>query len=148
MADLNISLTYKVRIEDKVAPIKSATCLRLVVFFPFRCCLAGSLQFSSSTEKYTKLFYSNFRDVFHFFSRTTLREKSFSLNVCKALARRGRWKLQAHIKGGNFGVKLTHLWGFRLEVWFFSLVKTNIVRDSDGFWFFTYGKISFAPLIG
>ena len=32
--------------------------LRLVLFFPFRCCFAGSLQFTSSTVKQTKLFHS------------------------------------------------------------------------------------------
>ena len=45
MAGLNIS--------DKVAPIKSTFnfTLRLVLFFHFRYCFAGSLQFSSSTNK-------------------------------------------------------------------------------------------------
>ena len=41
-------------------------------FFPFHCCFAGSLQFSLSTVKYTKLFHSNFLDVSRFCSRKTL----------------------------------------------------------------------------
>ena len=67
-------------IEDKQHKLS----LRLVLFFPFCCCFAGSLQFSSLTVKQTKLFHSNFRDVFHFFTRKALREKLFSLNVCEA----------------------------------------------------------------
>ena len=67
-------------IEDKQHKLS----LRIVLFFPFRCCFAGSLQFSSLTVKQTKLFHSNFRDIFHFFARKTLQEKFFSLNVCEA----------------------------------------------------------------
>ena len=56
-------------LEEKVAPIKSKTfkSLRLVLFFPFRCSLAGFLQFISSTEKYAKLFHPNFRGGFSLF---------------------------------------------------------------------------------
>ena len=43
--------------------------LRFRSVFPFHCCFAGSLQFFSLTVKQTKLFHSNFRDVFYFFSR-------------------------------------------------------------------------------
>ena len=63
--------------EDKVGPIKSTTCLGLVPFLPFQCCSAGSLQFSSQTEKYTKLFHSNVGDVFHFLGEIIV-EKNFS----------------------------------------------------------------------
>ena len=42
---------------------------------------------------------------FTFLARKTLRVRLFSLNVCEA-------ELQAAIKGGNFGAKLTHLCGF------------------------------------
>ena len=47
------------------------------LFFLFRC--------PSSTDTHTNfVFHSNFRDVFHFFTRKTLREKLLSLNVCEA----------------------------------------------------------------
>ena len=36
--------------------------------------------------------------------------------------------LPAAIKGGNFGAKLTHLWGFWLDVLFFSHVKKHRSR--------------------
>ena len=65
----------------------------------------------------------------------------------KQLAKRGGCKLQALIKGRNFGAKLTHLCGFWLDVLFFSHLKKhrsrlwldfsfflrvkNIVRSSD-----------------
>ena len=48
----------------------------------------------------------------------------------KQLVKRGRCKLQAPKKGGNFGTKLTHLCGFWLDVLFFLRVQ-NIVLSSD-----------------
>ena len=39
------------------------------------------------------------------------------------MSAKGRCKLQAPIKGRNFGAKLTDLCGFWLDVWFFSHVK-------------------------
>ena len=90
---------------------------------PFRCCFAGSLPFSLSTVKQTTLFHSISEMFFTFLARKTHWVKLFSLNVCEAA-------LQAAIKGGNFGAKLTHLCGFWLDLSFFSRVKT-IVRSSD-----------------
>ena len=58
---------------------------------------------------------------FTFLARKTLWVKLFSLNVCEAA-------LQAAIKGGNFGAKLTHLCGFWLDVSFFSHVKKHRSR--------------------
>ena len=95
--------------------------LRLVLFFHFRCCFAGSPQFSLSTVKQTKLFHSISEMFFTFLARKTLWVKLFSLNVCEAA-------LQAAIKGGNFGAKLTHLCGFWLDVSFFSHVKKHRSR--------------------
>ena len=63
----------------------------------------------------------HFRNVFHFLARKTLWVKLFSLNVCEAA-------LQAAIKGGNFGAKLTHLCGFWLDISFFSHVKKHRSR--------------------
>ena len=97
--------------------------LRFVLFFPFRCCFTGSLQFTSSTVKQTKLFHSNFRDLFHFFTRKTLRE-----NFSRWMSAKGRYTLQAPIKGGNFGAKLTHLCGFWLDITFSSHVKKHRSR--------------------
>ena len=79
--------------------------LRLVLFFLFRCFFAGSLQFSLSTVKQTKLFHSISEMFSTFLTRKTLRQKLLSFNVCEAA-------LQAARKGGNFGAKLTHLCGF------------------------------------
>ena len=116
--------------------------LRLVLFIPFRCCLTGSLPFSLSTVKQTKLFHSISEMFFTFLARKTLWVKLFSLNVCDAA-------LRAAIKGGNFGAKLTHLCGFWLDVSFFSHVKkhrsllwlarTNLrtkIYDIDFWWVF------------
>ena len=72
---------------------------RLVLFIPFSCCFAGSLPFSLSTVKQTKLFHSISEMFFTFLERKTLWVKLFSLNVCEAA-------LQAANKGGNFGPKL------------------------------------------
>ena len=95
--------------------------LRLVLFFPLRCCFAGSLPFSLSIVKQTKLFYSISEMFLTFLARKTLWVKLSSLNVCGAA-------LRAAIKGGNFGAKLTHLFGFWLDVSFFSHVKKHRSR--------------------
>ena len=42
------------------------------VFIPFRCCFAGSLPFSLSTVKQTKLFHSISELIFTFLARKTL----------------------------------------------------------------------------
>ena len=81
IAGLNVSLNRRQSSSDKKHSFKSS---RLVLFSPFCCCFAGSLQFSLSTVKQTKLFHSNFRDVFNFLTRKTLRDKLVSLNVCEA----------------------------------------------------------------
>ena len=123
MAGFNISLSLNER--QSSSDKKHNKSLRLVLFIPFRCCFAGSLAFSLSTVKQTKLFHSISEKLFTFLARKTLWVKLFSLNVCEA-------ELEAAIKGGNFGAKLTHLSGFWLDVSFFSHVK----------------KTSFAILIG
>ena len=99
--------------------------------------------------KYTKLFQSNFRDVFHF-STKKLYLIVFSRGIsANQLAKRGRCKLQEPIESRNFGAKLTYLCGFWLDLSFFSQLKKrsfatmigrfnlffsrvkNIVRSSD-----------------
>ena len=139
MAGFNISLSLNER--QSSSDKKHNKSLRPVLFIPFRCCFAGSLPFSLSTVKQTKLFHSISEMFFSFLARKTLWVKLFSLNVCEAA-------LQAAIKGGNFGAKLAHFCGFWLDV-SFSHTWKNIVRDSDWtYHFFHMWKPSFAPLIG
>ena len=120
MAGFNISFSLNERqsVRQSSFDKKHNKSLRLVLFFPFRCCFAGSLPFSLSTVKQTKLFHSISEMFFNFLARKTLWVKLFSLNVCEVA-------LQAAIKGGKFGAKLTHLCGFWLVVSFFSHVKKH-----------------------
>ena len=73
---------------------------------------------------YTTLFQSNFREQ---------------------LTKRGHFKVQAPIKGGKFGAKLTHLCGFSLDVSFFSHVKKHRSRFWLGVSFFVFW-FSFLPV--
>ena len=118
-AGFNISLSLNER--QSSSDKKHNKSLRLVLFFPFRCCFACSLPFSLSTVKQTELFHSISEMFFTFLARKTLWVKLFSLNVCEAA-------LQVAIKGGNFGAKLTHLCGLWLDVSFFSHVKKHRSR--------------------
>ena len=95
-------------------------------FSPFRCCLADSLHISSSTEKYRKLFHSNFRDVFQFFYKKYSSRNSF-LVECLRRSRKARplQAASAYIKGLNFGANVTHLCDLWLDVSFFSHVKKH-----------------------
>ena len=79
MVGLNISLSLS--LNRRLQNIKS---LRLVLFFPFRCCLGGSLQFCSMTVKHVTI-PLQFPRCFLLFTRKTLGEKLISLNVCKAI---------------------------------------------------------------
>ena len=119
MAGFNISLSLNER--QSSSNKKHNKSLRLVLFFPFRCCFAGSLPFSLWKVKQTKLFHSISGMFFTFLARKTLWVKLFSLNVCEAA-------LQGAIKGGNFGATLTHLCCFWLDVSFFSHVKKRRSR--------------------
>ena len=119
MAGFNISLSLNER--QSSSDKKNNKSLRLVLFIPFRCCFTGSLPFSLSTVKQTKLFHSISEMFFTFLVRKTLWVKLFSLNMREAA-------LQAAIKGGNFGAKLAHPCGFWLDVSFFSHVKKHRSR--------------------
>ena len=96
--------------------------LRLVLFFLFRCCFAGSPQFSLSTVKQMKVFHSISEMFFTSLTRKTPLRKTFLLECVWSGAQ------QAATKGGNFGAKLTHLCGFWLDVSFFSHVKKHRSR--------------------
>ena len=119
MAGFNISFSLNER--QSSSDKKHNKSLRFVLFFPFCCCFAGSLPFSLSTVKQTKLFHSISEMFSTFLANKTLWVKLFSLNVCEAV-------LQAAMKGGNFGAKLTHLCGFWLDVSFLSHVKKHRSR--------------------
>ena len=121
MAGFNISLSLNER--QSGSDKKHNKSLRLVLFFPFRCCFAGSLPFSSSTVKQTKLFHSISEMFFTFLARKTLWVKLFSLNVCEAA-------LQAAIKAGilarNSHTSVASDWTYH-----FSHTWKNIVLSSD-----------------
>ena len=86
----------------------------------------SSLHISSSTEKYRKLFHSNFRDVFQFFYKKYSSRNSF-LVECLRRSRKARplQAASAYIKGLNFGANVTHLCDLWLDVSFFSHVKKH-----------------------
>ena len=124
MTGLNMSLFILNRRQSSFRKKHNLT-LRLVLFFPFCCCFAGSQQFSSSTARQTKLFNSNLRDVFHFFYKKNTWRKTILFECLRRL----RCKLLEPLKGGNFGAKLTHRCGFWLT-YHFSHTWKNVVRDS------------------
>ena len=128
MAGFNVSLSLNER--QSSSDKKHNKSLRLVLFFPFRCCFASSLPFSLSTVKQTKLLHSISKMFFTFSARKTLWVKLFSLNVCKAALscnkRRHFWR-ETH----------TPLWLLIGRIIFLTREKTSFV------W-----KPSFAPLIG
>ena len=70
MAGFNISLSLNER--QSSSDKKHNKSLRLVLFFPFRCCFAGSLPFSLSTVKQTKLFHSISEMFFSFLAKNSL----------------------------------------------------------------------------
>ena len=70
MAGFNISLSLNER--QSSSDKKHNKSLRLVLFFPFRCCFACSLPFSLSTVKQTKLFHSISEMFFTFLAKNSL----------------------------------------------------------------------------
>ena len=114
MAGFNISLLINGR--QSSSDKKHNISLRLVLFFPFRCCFAGSPQFSLPTVKQTKLLHSISEMFFTFLK---ILRKTFLLECVRMGA------YQAARKGVNFGAKLTYLCGFWLDVSFFSHVKKH-----------------------
>ena len=133
MASLNIS--RRQISSDK----KHNLSLHPVIFSPSAVVLPpSSLQFSSSTMKQTKLFHSNFQDVFHFFRRKILWKKLFLLNVYKAAS---TYKCQEFwhethtplwllIRRIMFSQVKKHRSRFLLEVSFFFMCKHHL-RSSD-----------------
>ena len=74
MAGFNmLKLKWRQSSSDK----KHNKSLRLVLFFPFRCCFAGCLPLSLWTVKQTKLFHSISEMFFTFLVRKTLWVKQF-----------------------------------------------------------------------
>ena len=76
MAGFNTSLSFNISLSlnerQSSCDKKHNKSLRLVLFFPFRCCFAGSLPFSLSTVKQTKLFHSISEVFFTFLAKRTL----------------------------------------------------------------------------
>ena len=119
MAGFNISLSLNERQSSSDKMHNKS--LRLVLFFPFRCCFAGSLPFSLNHSETNETMPLHFRNVFHFFSE----KKSLSNTFLAECVRSGAASCN---KGGNFGAKLTHLCSFWLDVSFFSHVKKHRSR--------------------
>ena len=143
MAGFNISLSLNER--QSSSDKKHNKSLRLVLFIPFRCCFAGSLPFSLSTVKQTKLFYSISEMFFTFLARKTLWVKLFSLNVCKKSGgascnnRRGFWR-ETHTPLWLLIGRIIffHVWVHRSLLW---LTRTNLrTKIYDiAFWWVSVG---------
>ena len=94
MAALNISLLSLNRRQSS-SDKKHNLSWHLVLFFSFCCLFPTSLQFFSSTAKQTKLFHSNFQDVFHFFyEKNTLRKPFLVKCLRSALQAASAYKRQ------------------------------------------------------
>ena len=138
MAGFNISLSLNER--QSSSDKKHNKSLRLVLFFPFRCCFAGSLPFSLSTVKQTKLFHSISQMFFTFFSDKNALSKTFLVECVRSSAascnnRREFLRETPHLCGFWLDVSFfshlkKHRSRFWLDVSFLSRVKT-IVRSSD-----------------
>ena len=94
MAGFNISLSLNER--QSSSDKKHNKSLHLVLFFPFRCCFAGSLPFSLSTVKQTKLFHSISEMFFIFLARKTLRVKRFSRSGAASRNKRREFWREIH----------------------------------------------------
>ena len=125
MAGLNISLLSLNRRQSS-SDKKHNLSWHLVLFFSF-CCFFSHFPtvffIDSKTNETIPLQFPRCFSLF-FYEKNTLRktlwENLFLSNVCEVLC-----KLQVPIKGRNFGVKLTHLCGFWLDVSFFSHMKKH-----------------------
>ena len=117
--------------KGKVAPTKSTTkAVTSRSVFPFPLLFRRQSTVFLIDSETNETIPLHFRNVFHFFlARKTLWVKLFSLNVCEAA-------LQAAIKGGNFGAKITHLCGLWLDVSF----SSNVKKHRSRFWLL---KVSF-----
>ena len=134
--NISLSLNERQSSSDK----KRNKGLRLVLFIPFRCCFAGSLPFSLSTVKQTKLFYSTSEMFFTLLARNTLwvnfsrwmcaNECAASCNNRREFRRETHTPLWLLIGRIIFLTREKHRSRFWLDVSFFSRVKT-IVRSSD-----------------
>ena len=138
MAGFNISLSLNER--QSSSDKKHNKSLRLVLFIPFRCCFAGSLPFSLSTVKQTKLFHSISEMFFTFLARTSLVECVRS-GAASCNKRREFWR-ETH----------TPLWLLIGRIIFLSREKKHRFCGSDWeyhFLFFLFlfhlWKTSFAP---
>ena len=102
-ASFNISLSLNVKAKQLRQKAQTKLTSRSVYPFPLLFRRLSTVFFIDSETNETIPLH--FQNVFHFFSEKNSLSKNFSLNLCEAA-------LQAAIKGGNFGAKLTHLCGF------------------------------------
>ena len=95
MTGFNISLSLNER--QSSSDKKHNISLRLVLFIPFRCCFAGSLPFSLSTVKQTKLFHYISKMFVTFFSEKYSFSKTFLVECVRSgaascIKRREFWR--------------------------------------------------------
>ena len=122
MAGFNISLSLNERQSSSVK--KHNKSLRLVLFFPLRCCFAGSLPFffiDSETNESIPLY---FRNVLHFFSEKNSLSKTFLVECVQEI-----WR-ETH----------TPLWLLIGRIFLLTREK-NIVRDSDWTYHFFFSRV-------
>ena len=137
MAGFNISLSLNE--QQSNSDKKHNKSLRRVLFFPFRCCFAGSLAFSLSTVKQTKLFHSISEMFFTFFSEKNSSSKTFLVECVRsgAASFKKRWESwrETHtplwlLIGRIFLTREKRSFAILIGLIIFSRVKT-IVRSSD-----------------
>ena len=120
MAGFNIRLSLDGR--QSSSDKKHNISLRIVLFFSFRCCFAGSLQFSLSTVKRTKLFHSIWM---------------CAKRRCKLQEKAGNLSRNSHTSvASDWTYHLSYAW------------KKSFVNLTGRIIFFHVWKPSFAPLIG
>ena len=102
--------------QDKVAPKKSTIqALRLVLFSPFRCCFAGSPQFSLSTVKQTKLFHSISEMFFTFLTRKNSLRKTFLLECVRSGTQQRKLQEKAGILARNSHTSVAADWTYHFS---------------------------------
>ena len=121
MAGFNISLNLNER--QSSSDKKHNKSLRLILFFPFRCCFAGALPFFLSTVKQTKLLHSISEMFFTFLARKTL-SKTFLVECVRSGA--ANCNKRRGILARNSHTSVAFDWTYH-----FSHMGKNIVRDSD-----------------
>ena len=95
--------------KGKVTPTKSTTKAYVSFCFSLSVVVSPNLYRFFIDSETNETIPLHFRNVFHFFSEENSLSKPFLVECVRS---GGEAALQAAIKGGNFGAKLTHLCGF------------------------------------